>query len=180
MIFRILNKIVYWLFKLPILPKHKQYYKKIGFNELFPNWLHQRVLGVNVDVPISVKFTTRLRGFNNIVIIGNPEKIYRCFAEQGCCYFGIANGTTLTIGEGTIWAYGFTVVTSNHKPFDLDAALLASVTIGSNCWFGAKVTITPGVTIGNNVIVGANSVVTKSFGNNVVLGGVPAKIIKHL
>ena len=39
--------------------------------------------------------------------------------------------------------------------------------------------ICPGVTLGNNVIVGAGSVVTKSFGDNVVIAGNPARIIKE-
>ena len=38
----------------------------------------------------------------------------------------------------------------------------------------------PGVTIGDNVIIGANAVVTHSFLKNVVIAGVPAKIIKTL
>lgn len=37
-----------------------------------------------------------------------------------------------------------------------------------------------GVTIGDNVIIGANAVVTHSFPKNVVIAGVPAKIIKTL
>ena len=40
--------------------------------------------------------------------------------------------------------------------------------------------IMPGVTIGDNVIIGANAVVTHSFPNNVVIAGVPARIIKSL
>ena len=38
----------------------------------------------------------------------------------------------------------------------------------------------PGVTIGDNVIIGANAVITHSFPENVVVAGVPAKIIKIL
>ena len=34
--------------------------------------------------------------------------------------------------------------------------------------------------IGNNVIIGANSFVNKSFPDNVVIAGVPAKVIKYL
>lgn len=41
-------------------------------------------------------------------------------------------------------------------------------------------TITPGVTIGENSVVAAGSVVTKDVPDNVVVGGVPAKIIKNL
>lgn len=54
------------------------------------------------------------------------------------------------------------------------------VSIGNNVWIGGGVTILPGISLGNNVIVGAGSVVTKSFPDNVVIAGNPAKIIKHL
>ena len=37
-----------------------------------------------------------------------------------------------------------------------------------------------GVELGDHVIVGANSVVTKSFKGNVVIAGCPAKIIRTL
>jgi acetyltransferase-like isoleucine patch superfamily enzyme len=41
--------------------------------------------------------------------------------------------------------------------------------------------ILPGVTLGDHTIVGAGSVVTKSFENgNCVIAGNPAKIIKNL
>ena len=42
------------------------------------------------------------------------------------------------------------------------------------------VTILPGVTLGDNVVAGAGAVVTKSFGDNVVLGGNPARVIKEI
>ena len=56
----------------------------------------------------------------------------------------------------------------------------APITIGDNFWAGGGVTILPGVTLGDNVVVGASAVVTKSFGDNVVLAGNPAKIIKEI
>lgn len=51
------------------------------------------------------------------------------------------------------------------------------VFIGNNVWLGTRVIILPGVTIGNNCIIGAGAVVTKSFGDDLIIGGVPAKII---
>lgn len=54
------------------------------------------------------------------------------------------------------------------------------VIIKKNVWIGDSVCIMPGVCIGENTIVGANSVVTKSFPANVVIAGVPAKILKSL
>lgn len=52
------------------------------------------------------------------------------------------------------------------------------VKIGDNCWIGEKVSILPGVTLGDGVIVGAGSIVTKSFGNGTIIAGNPARIIK--
>lgn len=49
--------------------------------------------------------------------------------------------------------------------------------IGDNCFLGMNAIIMPGVTLGNNVVVGAGSVVTKSFPDDVVIAGNPASII---
>ena len=54
------------------------------------------------------------------------------------------------------------------------------ITIGDNFWAGGGVIVLPGVTLGDNVVAGAGSVITKSFGDNVVLGGNPARVIKEI
>jgi acetyltransferase-like isoleucine patch superfamily enzyme len=54
------------------------------------------------------------------------------------------------------------------------------ITIGKNCFIGTNSILFPGISIGDNTIVGAGSVVTKSFPANVVVGGNPAHIICSL
>ena len=54
------------------------------------------------------------------------------------------------------------------------------ITIGNNCWIAGHATINPGVTLGNNVVVASGAVVTRSFGDNVVIAGVPARVIKTI
>lgn len=54
------------------------------------------------------------------------------------------------------------------------------VIIGNNVWIGENVSIMPGVSIGDNCVIGANSVVTKSFMNNKVIGGIPAKVLNEV
>lgn len=50
--------------------------------------------------------------------------------------------------------------------------------IGNYCWVATAATILPGVNLGDGCVVGANSVVTKSFEIDAVVGGNPAKFIK--
>ena len=51
--------------------------------------------------------------------------------------------------------------------------------IGDGCLITTGAVILGPVTLGSNCVVGANSVVTKSFPENCVVAGVPAKVIKE-
>ena len=158
----------------------KPYYYKIDNAQLFVNWLFQRVFRRNSDVPYSVSFTSRIQGAARIILPKNAESIKISFAVSGGCYFTVFFGTTLEIGEGSVWATNVCIQTGNHDFIDRNKYRTGSVKIGKNCWLGTSVTILPGVELGDNVTVGANSVVTKSFSSNCVIAGVPAKVIKHL
>ena len=90
----------------------------------------------------------------------------------------------IEVGDNCMFGPKTCIYTISH-PFDPKErrkviGLPKKVTIGNDVWLGGGVTILPGVSLGNNVIVGAGSVVTKSFPDNVVIAGNPAKIIKRL
>lgn len=49
--------------------------------------------------------------------------------------------------------------------------------IGDNCYIGTGAKIFGNITIGDNVKIGANAVVNKSFGSNVTIAGIPARVV---
>lgn len=57
---------------------------------------------------------------------------------------------------------------------------IGTIEIGKNVWIGNNVLILKNVKIGNNSVVAAGAIVTKEFPDNVIIGGIPAKIIKQL
>lgn len=90
----------------------------------------------------------------------------------------------VTIGDYVMIAPNTVITTVNHplspKGRREHLGIAKPVTIGDDVWIGSNVTILPGVIIGNNVIVAAGAVVTKHVPDNVMVAGVPAKVIKEL
>lgn len=91
----------------------------------------------------------------------------------------------ITIGDNVTITHG--VVFHNHdggvgllraKYPGID--IIKPITVGNNVFIGSNTTIMPGIVIGNNVIIGASSVITRNIPDNVVVAGVPAKIIKSM
>lgn len=92
----------------------------------------------------------------------------------------------VSIGESVMMGPEVVIYTSGHKHDRVEVPMMDQgmeearpVTIGNDVWIGRRVIIMPGVTIGNGVIIGAGAVVTKNIPDNVVVGGVPARIIKN-
>ncbi len=57
---------------------------------------------------------------------------------------------------------------------------VGKIIIGKNVWIGNNVVILKNSEIGNNTIIAAGAVVSGKFPENVIIAGVPAKIIKSL
>ncbi len=103
------------------------------------------------------------------------------YANHGCT---ILDCNLVNIGDNCLLAPHVVISAATH-PLEAEARAAgvettAPITLGNNCWLGANSTIIPGVTLGDGVVVGAGAVVTKSFPSNVVVAGVPAKIIRYV
>jgi len=117
------------------------------------------------------------------------------------CYFG--NGARLTVGDRTQLGQnaqlGGEIILGNDILMGPDIVIMATshnfdridipinqqgadkekpVIIGNDVWLGTRSVIMPGVKIGNHCIVASGAVVTKSFEDYSIIGGVPAKLIK--
>lgn len=90
----------------------------------------------------------------------------------------------IRIGDNCFIAPGVHIYTATHplNPIEQISSVEYGkpVNIGHNVWIGGKAVINPGVNIGNNVVIASGSVVVRDVPDNVVVGGNPVKIIKHI
>jgi len=90
----------------------------------------------------------------------------------------------LEIGDYTIIGNYVSFHPENHihsdlsTPIKLQGVSGKGIMVGKNCWIGAKVTVLDGAKIGDGCIIAAGAVVRGEFPDNVIIGGVPAKVIK--
>ncbi len=137
------------------------------------------ILGDNVSIGdySRVIVSTSLNNLGEFIKIGNNVGLGE-FAYLG-------GGGGLIIGDDCIVGQYLSCHPENHNyedlsvPIRLQGVNRKGIKIGSNCWIGSKVTILDGVEIGSGCIVAAASVVTKSFPDNSIIGGVPAKLLKN-
>lgn len=101
------------------------------------------------------------------------------FINHACSFLDLGG---ITIEDDVLIGPRVNITTENHpiNPAKRKFLELKSVSIKRNAWIGAGATILPGVTIGENSIVAAGAVVTKDVPANVIVGGIPARVIKAI
>ncbi|OIK08411.1 hypothetical protein BIV60_26460 [Bacillus sp. MUM 116] len=95
------------------------------------------------------------------------------------------------IGEGLFIPHCTSIIISKSAVIGNEATIHQCTTIGlnyktnkapilgDNVFIGTNSSIVGGINIGDNVKVLPNSTVTKDFSKDLIIGGVPAKIIKE-
>lgn len=99
---------------------------------------------------------------------------------NGGCQFQDQGG--IYIDDGALIGPMVVLATLNHEqnPQHRRDLIPKPIHIGKNVWIGAHATVLQGVTIGDGAIVAAGAVVTKDVPAGVIVGGVPAKVIKPI
>jgi len=110
------------------------------------------------------------------------DSVYRGGARGGI-RFVLNEGTKLSIGRDCLCARSVNVRTGDgHAMLDREGRRLnpaADVRVGDHVWLGERATILKGVEVGAHCVVGADSVVTKSFPDaHCAIAGQPAKLLR--
>lgn len=123
----------------------------------------------------------------NVVILAPPDSISIGSGTYiNDAILSASKECPVSIGERCAIGYRVSIKAVTHDPRnpapDANGKIAhkcAPITIGNRCWIGDNVFLREGITLGDDVVVGANSVVTKSFPSRSVVAGVPAKVIRE-
>jgi acetyltransferase-like isoleucine patch superfamily enzyme len=138
-------------------------------------WYNQKVKGSNKNAYWPMHPASQV-SFANKVLIG--KNVFPGY-QYGCFIHG-QNG--IFIGDYTFIAPNVGIMSGNHDVFDLrNQTSNDPIRIGDYCWLGMNSVVLPGVSLGDFTIVGAGSVVTKSFIDGYcVIAGNPARLIRKI
>lgn len=95
-----------------------------------------------------------------------------------------AGGGEIYIGDGCMISQYVSIIGTNHsmspgspmrdQPWDMRKR---EVVLGHDVWLGTHAVVLPGVHIGSGSVVAAGAVVTTDVPENVIVGGVPARVL---
>lgn len=137
--------------------------------------LISRLLGIGsaipqIHVPLNVEYGTNIT-----------------FGEHSFVNFGATflAQAPINFGDHTQIGPNCSFITINHPVNDHAMRRggwekAAAISVGDNCWFGANVTVLPGVSIGDNCVFAANSVINRDVPDNSLMAGVPAVCVREL
>lgn len=184
--------------RFPVFLSKQIVLKKISGTIILPKKIYPGVIEIGYgDVGIFDRSRSRtileLQGkieFNGKTNIGHGSKI--SVGKDGTLSFGENFNITaessivcfkqISFGNDCLLSWQVLVIdTDFHKVYESDQVINSdsAIEIRDNVWIGMKSTILKGVLISNGSVVAAGSLVNKKFAErNVILAGVPAKIMR--
>lgn len=139
-------------------------------------WFLYSRAGVSLDRSAKVNGTVRIY-FPNVTIGADT------WVGAGC-HLSSTRTAAVQIGERCDIGPGVFFVTGSHElggeSRRAGAGSSESISVGDGTWIGARATFTAGASVGSGCVVGAGALVREKFPDNVMLVGVPARILRHL
>ena len=160
-------------YSLPLCRRRGSAKIEIGNNAVILNKLSENPAGItHPTVLAAILPGAHLKIGNNVSMSG---AISYCEKE-------IIIEDNVSFGAGAkVYDTDFHVINAfKRKEGKIEDVKRASVRICQDVWVGSNATILKGVTIGARSVVGANAVVTKNVPSDVVVAGIPAKVVKKI
>jgi acetyltransferase-like isoleucine patch superfamily enzyme len=131
------------------------------------------IIGAEIDESTTI-FAPFYTNFGKFTQIGK-----NVFINHACSFLDMGG---ITIEDEALIGPKVNIITENHPldPSNRRTLITQPVRIKRKAWIGAGATILPGVTVGENAVVAAGAVVSKDVPDNVVVGGLPARILKKI
>lgn len=154
-------------------------------------------LKIGENVTIKSSFLSNLVGLysRTIVVTRAPGAVIEIGDNVGISGATIYARKGIYIGENTCIGGNCKILDNDFHPIDMedrirllndvhggDSDLIPTreIRIGKNCFLGCNSIILKGTVLGDGCVVGAGAVVSGKFGDNCVIAGNPAKVIKRL
>ena len=153
--------------------------KKVKLGRLFVDFDNDGGLvriGASKGVPA---FSASIRvGQDSAVTVGANVSTTSMVTISAC------EGTKVRIGDDVMLAAEVEMRADDAHPiFDVRTGarvnVSRSITVGNHVWIARRVVLLGGSAIGDGAVVGIGSVVTQKIPNNVVVAGVPARVVRR-
>ena len=177
---------------LIILPNFFKIIKKEVFFEYnFPKVQQRTFFTGNGKVTIGqdCKFGFKLGGFHyggsielqpryidSKIVVGNRVSINNNVFICAANYIKIGNDTLIGQNLAMMDHEAHGIEPNNRRKL----GVIGKIIIGRSVWIGNNVTILKNSSIGDNTIIAAGAIVSGTFPSNVIIGGIPAKIIRKI
>lgn len=141
------------------------------------------IRGVRFGDNVSIGRNTRIECTGNLRTLGAGIDVGDNTGLGSDCYYGCAGG--IAIGANTIVGNNVSFHSENHvidhsdRPIRLQGVTHIGITVGENCWLGARCTVLDGAVIEDGCVFAAGAVITAGrYERDGIYAGVPARRIR--